>query len=450
MDKTTKKATHISIIGSCVCRDAFSISQRLEEYGSRENEYVVDRFIQGVNPLAAISKPIDKELSASLVEESKESSAPPFYKKCFMLDATKAWENYLSEVKSDYLIIDLTTVRLDCRKIDDGYITYDDIGSTIANGLDNKAPKNATTIFINGESISLSKLSEDELRKIYFEYMDRLLRLYSEDRIIVVCARHARTFVDLTADRIATINHSFDQRYIRDNKLMDFAYSCAKEKLEKAHFIDALPTTVGNVNHKWGQGGLHFVDEAYLYIYRAIDAIIHNQMSIEKERLFLFELREEYAKRIFDKYANIANKCVQESHNILDYSLGMKPGKYESNGVCLTVNSDYSFSICGVANEDTVFYLYQARQNPLDGWRSVQVDTQPARYAFSTKIKNQGENFFIQLVLTDAETNKKWIKGDYTTFVVVEKPYSYRLVRAIIRSGTTVNVEGKLYFEEVK
>lgn len=44
---------HISIIGSCVCRDAFSIPQGTEEYGKEENEYTVDRFIQSINPLSA-------------------------------------------------------------------------------------------------------------------------------------------------------------------------------------------------------------------------------------------------------------------------------------------------------------------------------------------------------------------------------------------------------------
>ncbi len=450
MSKATKQPTHVSIIGSCVCRDAFSIPQTTKEYGDAENEYVVDRFIQGVNPLAAISKPIDELLSASLVEESKASSAPSFYKRCFMLDVTKTWENFLSEEKSDFLIIDLTTVRLDCRKIDGSYITYDDIGRTVAIGLDDKATKKATTTFINGESVALSDFGEDKLKEIYFEYIDRILKLYPEDKIIVVCAMHARTFVDPEANQIASTNHSFDQRYIRDNKLMDFAYHCAREKLKKSHFVDPLPISIGNVKHKWGRGGLHFVDDAYTYIYRAIDAIIHKEMSREEERLFLLELREKYTKIIFDKYAETVNNCTQENRNALNYSLGMKPGKYESNGVCLTVNSDYSFSICGTASQDTVFYLYQARQNPLDGWRSVQATTPAARYAFSTKVKNQGDSFFIQLILTDDETNKIWIKGDYTVFVTIEKPYSYQLVRAIIRPGTTVNVEGKLYFEEVK
>ncbi|MBO5312985.1 MAG: hypothetical protein J6B29_03365 [Clostridia bacterium] len=444
-----KTTTHVSIIGSCVCRDAFSIPQATEEYGSDENEYIVDRFIQGINPLSAIGSPVAEITATALIEESKFSSAPPFYKRCYMLDLTKAWDSFLSETSSDYLIIDFTTVRLDCRKIDGGLVTFDGVAKDIVLGLGSASVKEATSHLVNAESVSLSNFDEDTLRQAYFKYIDRLLRLYPQEKIIVVEARHAMAYIDPEGGKIATSSPALEQRYIRENKLIDFAYRCAKEKLEKAHFIDALPICVGNVRHKWGQGGLHFVNEIYSYIYRSIDGIIHNRLSRENERLFLLELKEKYTQEIFNYYSATANECVRDSRNTLDYSLGMKVGKYEQNGVCLTVNSDYTFSICGTACEDTVFYLYQAQQSPLGEWRSVPVITSPSRYAFSTRIKNQDKSFFIQLVLTDNEADKMWISGDFTAFVTVKKPYHYRLVRAIIRKGTAVDAEGKLYFEKI-
>ncbi len=443
------KITHISILGSCVSRDAFSIPQGTKEYGENENKYVVDRFIQSINPLSAISPLLGDEISTSLLDESVTSSACNFYKRCYKLDVTKSWTDYLSEVKSDYLVIDFSTVRLDCRKIGNGYLTYEDLGTTVATGIPADMPKDVTKQFLTGERVGLSDLTKDELKNIYYEYLDRITKIYPQKRIIVIDARHTQTFIDSEGEFISSTYHSFDKRYIRDNELIDFAYICAKERIPQAHFIDSLPVSVGNIKHKWGKGGLHFVDEVYIYLYRAIDKIIHSKMTKNAEKLFLLELREKYSKEIFQNYYTTVTKCIQSERNILNYSFGMKSGKYEKNGVTLVVNPDFSFSINGTAIEDTVFYLYQANKNPLDGWRSVNAPIQQGAYTFSTMVSSINESFFIQLILTDNDSNKKWVSGNLSSTFSIDKPYHYQIVRAVIRKDSCVDVNGKLYLEKI-
>jgi hypothetical protein len=110
------RQTHVSILGSCVLRDAFTLSKNAADYSDTGREFVIDRFVQSINPLSAISPALPTELSEALVEESLASKTSNFYKRNFRLDVTKGWADYLAEVSSEYLLLDLSTARLAMRR----------------------------------------------------------------------------------------------------------------------------------------------------------------------------------------------------------------------------------------------------------------------------------------------------------------------------------------------
>ena len=101
MDNTT-----FSIMGSCVSRDIFSINDC--------QEYTINRFIQSVSPISAsVSPVIDMDYQDLIVEVIDNFNITSFYKRCFSLGITGKAFDYLFEVPSDYLIIDMSCCRFD-------------------------------------------------------------------------------------------------------------------------------------------------------------------------------------------------------------------------------------------------------------------------------------------------------------------------------------------------
>ena len=126
------KKKHISILGSCVCRDLFEIpTSKTGESG----EFIVDRFVQSVHPISAVSEPCEKTLLHFIKEVLNRSNLNNFNKRNLILDADKNVFNFLKEVKSDWLIIDLTTSRYKLIFYKDSILTYD-----VINQIHNELP----------------------------------------------------------------------------------------------------------------------------------------------------------------------------------------------------------------------------------------------------------------------------------------------------------------------
>ena len=87
------------------------------------DKYIIKRYIQSINPVSAIALPVEESFANSLVAESKVSNASNFYKRCFMLDVRKTWFDYLAEETSEWLIIDMATVRCPIIKVNTTYIS---------------------------------------------------------------------------------------------------------------------------------------------------------------------------------------------------------------------------------------------------------------------------------------------------------------------------------------
>ena len=82
-------------MGICCSRDIFS---------SQENDggFIIDRFIQSVNPVSAVSM---TPLFSKIPLEATEGKTN-IYKRCITLDLTKKVFDYLFEVHSEYLVLD--------------------------------------------------------------------------------------------------------------------------------------------------------------------------------------------------------------------------------------------------------------------------------------------------------------------------------------------------------
>lgn len=471
-ENTEKRQVHVSILGSCVCRDALSLSKQAKGYVDAGVEFVVDRFVQSINPLSAISSPVPAPLADALIEESLPSATSNFYKRNFKLDVTKGWADYLCEAYSEWLLIDLSPTRLAMRTIGETYVTYE-LEMKVIGGLPTVAPGSALDALRSGEQLGLYDLSDGEIRDAVKAYLDRILTLYPEERIIVLDIRHLYTYVDPVRERIVTSNAINDKRYRRDDRVITVAYDFAKQYLPHAHFIDALPLLVGNVNHVWGKMGLHYVDEIYLYLLRAIERITDGapsekplparcklplrrkrlsrkkQRARREEREDLAVIYEEFSKKIIREYSAIVNRSAQEAGNLLRPENGVTVGVYEKNGLTLTIHPSYEFSICGTAEEDTVFYLYSQSKSPNGAWQSVQLDLPAGLYLFTTETETIPDRFFVQLVLTYGDKKQKWYPVDVATYFRTDTPCPYLLARIIVKKGTCVDARGKTILERI-
>ena len=106
---------HISILGLCVLRDFF---------GMKENNggFEIDRFVQSISPISAVSdsmlqKRIDN--SDEIIQDVFHDLTN-FYKRLIKQDLEKSVFTYLSERKSDYLIIDAGNCRYNLLKYSAG------------------------------------------------------------------------------------------------------------------------------------------------------------------------------------------------------------------------------------------------------------------------------------------------------------------------------------------
>ena len=76
------KQISLSLVGSCVSRDVFGFTKSLY---STENgdKYVIKRYIQSINPVSAITPPVEESFADALITESQVLNASNFYKEMF-------------------------------------------------------------------------------------------------------------------------------------------------------------------------------------------------------------------------------------------------------------------------------------------------------------------------------------------------------------------------------
>jgi len=292
-----------------------------------------------------------------------------------MLDVTKTWSDYLNEVKSEWLIIDVSTARFRIIEFENSYIT-ESLEVCITSKLDKISDDSLLYKLKQSEKVDALDFDCEFLKTQYFKYFDKLLSMYPQEKIIVLGVRHGFSFIDDELLKVSLLDYNVECRQKRENKIIDFAYSCAKEYMPNAHFIDALPIEVCDVRHKWGMLGLHFIADTYLYYFRCIDFIVHCSLDKFQEKDYISKMQFDFTKKIFSKFSLFVNKIVEKDRNKLRMDKGVLPGSYEKNGVKLVIMDDYSYSVSGTSTDDTVFYLFSSQKNPMGEWTSVKEKTE--------------------------------------------------------------------------
>lgn len=302
-----KEKNHISIYGCCVSRDGFS--QHEDDGG-----YMIDKYIQAVSPFLALkSKKEEDEAFADTV--NRLDGLSNFYKKMLRLEHSGKIFDYLKESKSDWLILDNGPFRYelyapDASHLDDGMTNS--ILEILKSKFSQQIQGTELEALVNRSKTDPLTWDDTAFTEYTRTFLKTLLRQYRQKKIILV--RVENVFFHISQDQIIPTSVHLEANK-KESARMKKAWEIMRAMLPKAHVIDLPVTVAGNLQHKWGISGLHYVDGYYDYFLKAIDIITQERLPLKKEREKLLELKEQYTKRLWNEYQipvkAVAEKCCQ-------------------------------------------------------------------------------------------------------------------------------------------
>ena len=262
--------------------------------GTEVNGYAVDKFIQSANPISLVSdKPIDEMYVGTVKKCFYDKSN--FYQRCLEIDLYKTAFKFLKELKSDYILIDMMTLRHDLFKTQSGYGTL--------------MFKNEAKLMQKHGFIEEFEINEvNDIPDIVFysamdKYMELLLDIYNPKQIILVELEAVYYTYNSNTNRLATFN---ENRVTKFNQAAKKGFDYVRKKIPQAHLIPFPKNMVGDINHKWGNYPLHYIYEYYEYAYKCIDIIYQNiDREIEENVIRMFRNKcsdwcvEKFASAVF-------------------------------------------------------------------------------------------------------------------------------------------------------
>ena len=265
----------VDIIGSCVSRDSLSI-------GGSDDDFEVCVHVQQCNPIIQFMQHIIPNITMEDVENTSK-----FFKKCICCDINKDLKQRLDESNADWLILDSRVIAYGLCKICLGGGTHEYI--TDGDKLDLK---------LN----TLKKISDFDMDShidynYSIEYSEAFISFISYikgrygNNIILISIHEAP--VTLNTEGILVENH-----FNEDYSLIELDYELKIVKEIGCYYVKP-PSLIADYMHKWGPSAVHFVEEYYQYVYKAILTIISTKSDERKMRIELDTLYAESSYCMF-------------------------------------------------------------------------------------------------------------------------------------------------------
>ena len=280
-----KISIHISILGTCLMRDIIRVMDS-------SGKYKVDRYVQAVNPVAAVGEsPLLQEMP-DWSEKYFDPEVNAFNRRNAYFDLKKSVFDYLAEVKSDYLLIDMGDIRIDVCFFDK------DRKKAATEFSVKRGGKRIQEQYLPKvlERLSVLELDADYVKEKLEAYLDKILEIYPPEKIILFENYAVNAYYD---SELGGVRHSLEWNREADkfNKSFDLAFSYCLEKLPSVPVIRFPKTVLGDLHHIWGRYSLHYMEGVYRYGFEAMEAIVSGGAAAEvKERLRL--LHSKWEKRL--------------------------------------------------------------------------------------------------------------------------------------------------------
>ncbi len=272
-----------SIIGCCVCRDVFRLNPC--------DEFVVDKFIQTVSPIAMV----DKNKDAHILDISDLSSFTwsNFQKRnlCFNFNGHEAEQHLCKDGLSDFLILDLCELRFPHAMLEfpnnkKSIVTKTRLIEELLN--DNNIPNK-----LKGTKLQDIEFSDQEVFSYLDDYINLILKYYSPSQIIL----YKNFPVNKHLDDEQNMFYTYSKNIIFElNKRLNRYYNYFINKLPNIFVVEMPQGTLGWVQHLWGKDNLHFVDDYYQYLFKATQIIVSQANDKKRQLKELCDLFSKYFK----------------------------------------------------------------------------------------------------------------------------------------------------------
>ena len=290
-------STTLNIYGTCVSRDTFGFFE--QDGGFKINQHIMNSCYVS----ACSDKILDNDICSM---DDFPNTKTKFGKRCCALDINKKVFDFLSLIKSDWLIIDLGTLHKSLYRLNSSKKTTF-ITKTKALEENPEFLKNQNFDIL--EEIPFSAKNFHLYQQYIPIFAQKLKQIISEEHIIIIEVKFSKYILDITLkNKPALMENKFsaegiDLRYENDvllNEMLTELYNNLKSQLPKAHFIplptENIPT---NPRHCWGFNPMHYVFEAYQYFLDCVKVITSNS---EYEDLKIKKLSQMYSDMIYTRY----------------------------------------------------------------------------------------------------------------------------------------------------
>ncbi len=258
-----------NILGCCILRDIFRINECSKE------KYAVKKFIQFCNPISMVNT----QNALNITEEDlNDFDWSGFCKRCFSFDNNKTVFSTIGQNPTDYLLLDLSELRFGnylIKKLDGSvYVTT---YTKYQKEFIEKSEK-------QNEILSMEEkfFSDAEIFEVLDKYADELKSLYDEKKMIIVENRPATQYLDYNEKEIKTF--VFHQ-YYNPIHMMNF-YKYFEAKLPNAIIIKVPNNFYATSKHLWGVDPLHFENEYYEYLYKAMKICLNGYNEQQLSNLY--------------------------------------------------------------------------------------------------------------------------------------------------------------------
>lgn len=254
---------HFSLLGGSPLNDILALQ-------GETKTYTVDRAVLNIHPISMTQdSPLLTDGDGWF---SKLKNPSEEIRLQIRLDMNKDAFDYLSEVRSDYILIDTSSLCKNIVQTSKGYATVIEpgfLGKLTAGG-----DIGATT------ELNYTKLDKNLLTEALDVLADKILGAYPQERIILVENRTSAYVYNAANGLCRTYNR---QQASMFDEAMQFGFKHLKNRLPEARVIPFPAYMLGGMKHKDGISPISHMPEYYKYAFSALNSIVFTADRKESE-----------------------------------------------------------------------------------------------------------------------------------------------------------------------
>ncbi len=272
----------INIWGNCMTRDI--LNPLIVKNKIKVLQYVGSGTS---HPISAFSDRGKRTIGINDLESYKGSN---FEKRIFCQDVNKTGLEYLTAKKSDYLLIDLLSIRLNMYKQLNHYLVCG--YPYVLNKEKIHTDFNLSTY----ELVTPYDISFDTWNKYIKKFCDFVSRYYSPNQIILHKCLGVTEYVDNEKRPLKSFSSEIISDVNNYNHLVQKLNTIFLEQISDCHVIDFCNNVIGDKANIWGLHPLHYEKSYYDYGAQAVESICMNH-SEKREAEILNDLNAQYSEK---------------------------------------------------------------------------------------------------------------------------------------------------------